>query len=95
MRRFPLRDIAADQGATFRAGALTSVDPEGRRARERSGEWLEYDALLVATGARAQNAVPGSLLFHGRGGTNDLAAALDAARDGRIGQSRLRGSALA
>jgi sulfide:quinone oxidoreductase len=85
VRRFPLRGIAGDQGATFRAGALTSVDPEGRRARQRSGEWLGYDALLVATGASAQNAVPGALLFHGRGGTNDLTAALDAARDGRIG----------
>src|SRR5215218_9656246 len=84
MRRFPLEDIAADQGATFRFGALTSVDPEGHRARQRSGEWLSYDALLVATGASARNAVPGALLFHGRGGTNDVAAALKAASEGRI-----------
>jgi len=84
MRRFPLEDIAADQGARFRFGALTSVDPGGHRARQRSGEWLSYDALLVATGASARNAVPGALLFHGRGGTNDVAAALKAASEGRI-----------
>lgn len=84
VRRFPLADIAADQRADFRFGALTSVEPQARRARLRSGEWLSYDALLVATGARARNAVPGSLLFHGRGGTNDMAAVLEAARDGRI-----------
>jgi sulfide:quinone oxidoreductase len=84
MRRFPLEDIAAAQGATFRFGALTSVDPVNRRARQRSGEWLSYDALLVATGARARNAVPGALLFHGRGGTDDVAATLKAAREGRI-----------
>ena len=84
VRRFSLADIAADQRADFRFGALTSVEPQARRARLRSGEWLSYDALLVATGARARNAVPGSLLFHGRGGTNDMAAALVAAGDGRI-----------
>ena len=65
LRRFPLKDIAADQRARFHPGALTSVDPELRRARLRSGGWLSYDALLVATGARARNAVPGALPFHG------------------------------
>jgi sulfide:quinone oxidoreductase len=84
MTSYPLADIAADQGVAFRFGALTSVDPEGRRARLRSGKWLPYDALVVATGARARNAVPGALLFHGRAGTNDVAAALEAARDGRV-----------
>jgi sulfide:quinone oxidoreductase len=84
VRRFSLEDIAADQRAAFRFGALTSVDPQGRRARQRSGEWLSYDALLLATGARPRNAVPGALLFHGRAGTDDVAAALMAARDGRI-----------
>ena len=61
MSRFPLERIAADQGATFRLGALTSVDSEGRKVRQRSGEWLSYDALVVATGARPRNAVPGAL----------------------------------
>jgi sulfide:quinone oxidoreductase len=84
VRRFPLEDIAADQRARFRPGALTSVDPEGHRARLRSGGWLSYDALLVATGARAGNTVPGALAFHGRAGTDDVAAALDALRAGRI-----------
>jgi sulfide:quinone oxidoreductase len=86
MERFPLADIAADQHAAFRLDALTSVDGPARRVRLRGGEWLSYDALVMATGATAHNAVPGATLFHGRGGTNDLAAALDSARQGRIGR---------
>lgn len=84
MHRFPLAEIAADQRAKFRLGAVTSVDPDGHRARQRSGAWLAYDALLIAIGAKPRNVVPGALLFHGRGGTNDVAAALEAARGGRI-----------
>ena len=84
VRRFPLKDITADQRARFHPGALTSVDPQGRRVRLRSGGWLSYDALLVATGARARNVVPGALPFHGRAGSNDITAALDALGAGRI-----------
>jgi sulfide:quinone oxidoreductase len=84
VRRFSLEDITGDQRASFRPGALTSVDPAGRRARLRSGEWIAYDALLVATGARAREALPGARAFSGRAGTNDLAAVLDAVRAGRI-----------
>jgi sulfide:quinone oxidoreductase len=84
MQRFPLAEIAADQRATLRLGSVTSVDPDGHRARQRSGGWLPYDVLLIAIGAKPRNAVPGALLFHGRGGTNDVAAVLEAARGGRI-----------
>ena len=84
MRRFPLDRIAADNAAGFRLGALTSVDPDGHRGRLRSGEWLGYDALVVATGARPRNAVPGALLFHGQGGSDDMAAVLEGARAGRV-----------
>jgi sulfide:quinone oxidoreductase len=38
----------------------------------------------VATGARAREALPGARAFHGRAGTNDLAAVLEAVRAGRI-----------
>ena len=84
VRRFPLADIAADQRARFRRDALASVDPDGRSVRLRSGERLSYDALLVATGARARNTLPGALTFHGRAGTNDVVAAIEALRAGRI-----------
>jgi sulfide:quinone oxidoreductase len=66
VRRFSLEDITGDQRASFRPGALTSVDPASRKARLRSGEWLPYDALLVATGARALEALPGARAFNGR-----------------------------
>jgi sulfide:quinone oxidoreductase len=84
VRFFALEDITADQRAGFRPGAVTSVDPAGRRARLRSGEWVAYDALLVATGARAREALPGARAFNGRAGTNDIVAVLDAVRVGRI-----------
>jgi sulfide:quinone oxidoreductase len=84
VRRFPLQDIASDQLAAFRPGALISVDVEARVAHTRSGEELAYDHLLLATGARTRNALPGALTFHGRAGADDVAAALDALRDGRV-----------
>jgi sulfide:quinone oxidoreductase len=84
VRRFPLEDIATDQLAAFRSGALISVDAEARLAHTRGGEELPYDHLLLATGARTRNALPGALTFHGRAGTDDVAAALDALRDGRV-----------
>lgn len=84
VRRISLEDITGDQRASLRPGALTSVDLAGRRARLRSGEWLAYDALLVATGARAREALPGARAFNGRAGTNDLATMLHAVKVGRI-----------
>jgi sulfide:quinone oxidoreductase len=84
VRCFSLEDITADHRASLRPGALTSVDPAGRRARLRSGEWLAYDALLVATGARAREALPGARAFNGRAGTNDMAMVLHAVKVGRI-----------
>lgn len=84
VRCFSLEDLTGDQRASLRPGALTSVDPAGRKARLRSGEWLAYDALLVATGARAREALPGARAFNGRAGTNDLAMVLHAVKVGQI-----------
>jgi sulfide:quinone oxidoreductase len=84
VRQFPLVDIAADQRAEFRPGAVMSVDAEARTVVLRGGEPLHYDALLLATGGRTRNALPGALAFHGRAGTNDVTATLDALAAGRI-----------
>jgi sulfide:quinone oxidoreductase len=86
-RRFPLEDIVSDQRASLRSNALTSVDPAGHRARLSRGEWLAYDTLLVATGARASNALPHALPFHGHSGSDELAATLE--RAGEKGVRRL------
>ena len=85
VRRFGLDRIAADKRAAFRHGALTAVEPETRRVRFRDGEWSSYDFLIVATGARSHNIVPGALPFWGPGGTDDAVATLKGVRAGRIG----------
>jgi sulfide:quinone oxidoreductase len=70
VHRFPLADILADQRAERRVGRLESVDPAAHEAVTDGGERLAYDALAVAAGARALEAVPGALTF---GGTEAIA----------------------
>jgi sulfide:quinone oxidoreductase len=64
-RHFDLARIAADHGAVLRPDRLGCVEPAERRLRTVRGDVLEYDALLVAVGARADIAVPGALTFTG------------------------------
>jgi sulfide:quinone oxidoreductase len=49
--RIPLQRIADDAGAVWVRDALASVDGGGRRVRTSSHGEIEFDALLVATGA--------------------------------------------
>jgi sulfide:quinone oxidoreductase len=60
-----LAQLADECGALFVVDALASVDADARVARTAEGAELEYDALLVATGARPVAAVPGATLFRG------------------------------
>lgn len=63
--RFDLAGLAQAAGARHRFGGLVAVYPDKRRARTTRGDVLEYDALVAAVGARAENAVPGALTFYG------------------------------
>jgi sulfide:quinone oxidoreductase len=65
VHRFPLSILAERSGASYRAAALAAVDSRAYRAWTSEDEWLSYDALLVACGATATEAVPGSLTFRG------------------------------
>jgi len=51
-RRYPLARIAADAGAELLAEELHRVDPERHAIHTRSGGEIEYDALVLALGAR-------------------------------------------
>jgi sulfide:quinone oxidoreductase len=51
-RRYPLRRIARDTGADWTKDALGWVDPDAQVVHTRDGRRVEYDALLVAVGAR-------------------------------------------
>src|SRR5512132_4450849 len=57
--------IADEQGATLILDSLSSVDAEAHIARTASGAELEYDALLIAVGARQVESLPGAFTFGG------------------------------
>ncbi len=52
-RRYPLAQIVHDAGAELRVGELDYADPERRTVHTKAGEAIEYDALVLALGARA------------------------------------------
>ncbi|MGN6170724.1 MAG: NAD(P)/FAD-dependent oxidoreductase [Solirubrobacteraceae bacterium] len=70
-RRYDLRMIAADLRAVYRRASLESVASQERSVHISSGARLHYDALILATGARATVAIPGALTFRDQ---RDLAA---------------------
>ena len=53
-RRYPLRQIARRANAEWVQEALEWVDPDGQVAHTVDGASLEYDALLLAVGARTE-----------------------------------------
>ncbi len=63
--RFPLAEIAKDRGLHLVRDAVASVDPDLRIVRTQDGQELSYDALVLATGAVAHAAIPGSFTFRG------------------------------
>jgi sulfide:quinone oxidoreductase len=62
-RAFDLRAIAADLGVRYHRARVESVGGARKRVRLGSGGRLTYDALALATGARATVGVPGALTF--------------------------------
>jgi sulfide:quinone oxidoreductase len=62
-QRLGLADVAAENDAELRRGALASVDAAGRRVTTAEGDEIKYDALLIAVGARPVPALPGALTF--------------------------------
>jgi sulfide:quinone oxidoreductase len=51
--RYPLAPIVSDAGASLICDELAWVDPENRIVHTKGDEQLEYDALVLAMGARA------------------------------------------
>lgn len=51
-KRYPLRRIARDARADWTQDALEWVDPDARVVHTAEGRRVEYDALLIAVGAR-------------------------------------------
>jgi sulfide:quinone oxidoreductase len=61
--RYDLLAIAADVDAVYLKTSVKSVAPRKRSVRTASGARLEYDALILATGARAIAGIPGAMTF--------------------------------
>jgi sulfide:quinone oxidoreductase len=80
-RRYDLREIVSDVGAQFHQSRLEAVASKKRFVRTASGARLPYNALIVATGARAVAGVPGAITFRDQrdvGQINRLLDGLDA-----------------
>lgn len=52
-KRYPLAPIVRDAGAELLVGELAWVDPEKQIVHTESGSEIEYDALVLALGAKA------------------------------------------
>jgi sulfide:quinone oxidoreductase len=74
-QRYSLPALAADLGLSFVHAAVRSVDPAAHRLNA-DGDQLDYDALLLALGAAAEEAVPGALTFGGERDVPAIRAAL-------------------
>jgi len=61
--RYDLGAIATDVGVMYHKTRVESVAPQRRHVRTASGARLEYDALILATGARAIAGIPGAMTF--------------------------------
>jgi len=60
---FELERFAADQDVRYRQDGLAEVDARGHVALTQGGEELPYSALLLATGTRMHEWLPGALTF--------------------------------
>src|SRR5215217_8122318 len=68
-RRFDVVAIARDHGAAVHIAGMSGVDTASKSVHTWDGRELPFDVLLVAIGARAETAVPGSVMIQGPGYT--------------------------
>lgn len=82
---FDLTSFASENDSVLHLGELVSVDPQRRLAKTSGGVDIEYDALLVASGAKPLDALPGTLSFTGPADAGEFRDLLDNARKGDVG----------
>jgi sulfide:quinone oxidoreductase len=85
--RVDLETVASDLHTSLRQDSLECVDPERRLAVTASGEEVDYDALLIATGVRAREQLSGALTYTGHPSNerySELLAAMTGGEASRI-----------
>jgi sulfide:quinone oxidoreductase len=78
--------VAEEFGAGLTLGTLVAVDPDDRIARTSAGAELEFDALLVAVGARPVVGVEGAITFRGPADTPSITKLLQEIEAGVVGR---------
>ena len=63
--RIDLTQVAAELGIRLRRDSLASVEPEAHRVITKDGDRVPYELLVVATGVRSRDAIPGAVTFRG------------------------------
>jgi sulfide:quinone oxidoreductase len=87
--RFDLARICEEEGAGLIRDGLASVNPARHVLYTSTGDQLEYDALVVARGARAHDAVQGAVTFAGGRDVPAVRKVLDTALDPQGGIDRI------
>src|SRR5438067_1586242 len=72
-----LSSVADECGALFTLGGLRGIDTSRGTALTSTGAELDYDALLIAVGARPVESVPGAFTFRGPADSAAFGALLD------------------
>jgi sulfide:quinone oxidoreductase len=86
VRRFDLEALTRGVGASYRADSVQGVDPERKTIQTRAGEELDFDALLIACGARMREAIPGAITFWGPGDADRFQTLLRELETGVVGE---------
>ena len=65
-QRYPLAEMVEDAGATLLVGELAWIDRSARTIHTKAGESIEYDALVLALGAKITERYPHALTINDR-----------------------------
>jgi sulfide:quinone oxidoreductase len=85
--RIDLTQLATELGVRLHHDSLAAVEPETHHVVTKDGARLSYDVLVIATGARSREAIPGAVTFRGpmsAGAVEQAIARVTAAPDLRV-----------
>src|SRR5829696_8389088 len=85
VRRYDVPRMAADHDAAVHIASVKSVDTAEHHVVTWDGRSLPYELLLVAIGARAATAIPGTVTLEGPGYTGRFRSVLRDLEQGRVG----------